>query len=328
MSDDLLNGVAASDEHLIELEKRYLRMRSDLEVTAGDLGFTSFHTWLRTNGAWAIPIMAVLLVADRVLLVAHGNPTVALGIVGTTSSATILVGIAIQIFPYAVATLLMIVLDALAARLLAVRRFRSIAKLGTYSSYDRKYWTRVAQLTVAGFVLFILAAFTVEEVYWSGVAFFLAIAGAVAIWGPTTTKWKLAVRSYLFTEPNSDQFHAEAEALARYGRLTTNVGTTWMLVFIALFLFGSSVWAPVTQFQLANGRKVVGYHLATSDAHVSVLEDATRNIVTLKVHSIDSQHFCELGGQWTTLFQLVHLQTGPQLPPCTATQINRPKRQH
>jgi len=249
--------------------------------------------------------------------VAHGDLEVALNIVATSSTATILVGIAVQIFPYAISALFLIALEALITRILAILRFTSLSKYGTYrGSQDDEYVTRVTQLVVITSALGIATAYTASDVFWFGYGSYLVVAIGSTILETHTKRYKRLVRLFFSTDPESVECTNAADSVIRLGNIYSIFAMTIMMTFVALALYGSSVWLPATQYQLKDGQTIVGYRLASSGASISVLEDATRNVTSIDTRSIRSQNYCQLGGAQTTFVEFLHLQHGPRESPC------------
>lgn len=253
-----------------------------------------FRTWTTVNPHLASILAAVfaLLIPLKVLRVAHGDTTIALGITTHGDKAAIVTGLLILLLPQGLA----VVFGAACA--LSGKYLGQISQTGEPAEMNEEERSRLKS--------------AVSKLVWC------ALLLAVGTWLlAAVAPWSVAVAAVVIAVPFSGMVYwqesrprkpvAHPERVKRLRRASLAkllAGGVFVAAILAIDPFltpvlDDRVWLPAHQLVLSSGHSEVAYIVSESDSAITILTEGDRSLVQIPRSTVSGDVLCHIQRNWS-----------------------------
>jgi len=312
------NGITYGEDDLYQFVLEAVRHGGETASKWRDaFGVGRIWPFLRDNAAWSVTVVTAAIISLKVFFAAHGDLNVAIAIVSTSGTATVLFGIAIQ----AISSVLTgsPFLWVFYAMNVWIRRLRE-RWLAAYCP-DGPIAVPPLWVPRTTWSLILLVGFLAISFFFSIWVFFV-IAAALIIFILTMSffdarSWKRNARILFQGEVSDDERIKALNALSARPMSYENL-VVILVVGLVVLLFTSSMWLPAQRFVTKAQGTFIGYQLSDADNQRTILIDSSRLPVVITDHDLISTTYCEIDPPSNTpsLFTELTGDSTTQLPTC------------
>jgi hypothetical protein len=291
----------------------------------GAFGLDRIWSLFRQNAAWSVTILAATIVSIKIFFAAEGDLNVATAIVSTSSTSTVLFGIAVQaLSAIFTGTPVLWISIAQNAWMLKFRERALSAYDPDPESTPPPLWTPRTTWSLVILTFLLVIVFFVGNWIYSITAAFLLLLAVVVI-RSDISGFRVIAQSLFDEDGNSDSKPGSFEFLAKRPFPFDNylVGLVLGLVII---VFTSTMWLPAQRFDTKQG-SLVGYQLAASSKDRTVLLDSPRLPVVVSESDLKGVTYCEIWSSTnapSAFTEIFHVSV-KQLPQCYPAKPKRAK---
>jgi hypothetical protein len=273
---------------------------------------------------WAA-LTATLIVSLRVWSVAHLNLAVALQLVELTSTANVLLGLAVAILPTIMIILALYVHFVCTESLTqAIRcaRTKAPVHMGNRALAFFLAWPPVVVIALA---------------FSSVPSGLLIVGGVLALtieWirrGSKPVKIRELPEAGRHESPqvNTEEVSESATEKDSKARQEISFGYRMVLIIAGLLIagvgfsqiiFDDTPWLPPEQIALTNGTVIVGYIAASSSSSLTVLLNSDRDIVTIPESKVEASTLCQMSEH--RMIAQLFWGSSPAVPECSTSRQN------